>query len=114
MTEISFNKHSHTLILKNQYIIYSINIEDIYFFEKFGRKIDVVLYNKRITYYGTFKDLEKIINSNYFYKCHKSYIINFKKVFMIDKDEIIFFDIKDIAIVSKNNRNELTNIISNI
>ena len=98
-------------IVKNNIKMYNIDIDQIYFFEKFERKIEVVIKNRRISYYGSFIELAEIINKYSFIQCHKSYIVNYKKIFMIDKDEITFFDIKDKAYISKSHRENLINII---
>lgn len=88
-------------------------MEDIYYFETFGRKIDAVLKDKRISFYCSFMHLENIICNGDFYKCHKSYIVNYNKIFKVDKDEIAFHDINDIIIVSQNYKDSLINEIIN-
>lgn len=106
--------NTEKFIFKDNFKLYSINTSDIYFFEKYGKKTEIVTKNKRITYYGSFISLEKILNKKHFFKCHRSYIINLKKNFIIDKDEIIFFDIQDIALISKSNKEELISLIENL
>ncbi|MGB8452919.1 MAG: LytTR family DNA-binding domain-containing protein [Anaerocolumna sp.] len=102
------------LIIKNSIKLYSINLNDIYFFEKYGRKLEIVLNNKRISIYSSFIQLEKILKVDYFYQCHKSYIVNYKKIFEIDKDEIIFKEIKEYALVSQNYKEKLIELITTI
>lgn len=111
---LKYNKKNETLIIQNNYLLYSINLNDVYYFERLGRKIDVALFDKRISFYGSFVELENILDSKSFLKCHKSYIVNSNKIFKIDKDEISFSDIEDIIIVSENFKNSLISFIIQI
>lgn len=94
--------------------MYSVNINDIYFFEKFERKIEIVLKDKRISFYGSFISLEKMLDERIFIKCHKSYIVNISKILTIYKDEITFKDITNLIYISNNYKNILMNKIINI
>ncbi|SHO51744.1 LytR/AlgR family response regulator transcription factor [Anaerocolumna xylanovorans] len=105
-------RQDKSLIIKNNYLLYSINLNDIYYFERLGRKIEVVLYNKHVSFYGSFAELEKVLNKSSFIKCHKSYIVNYKKIFLIDKDEISFKEINDIIIVSQNFKDDLFKLVT--
>jgi DNA-binding LytR/AlgR family response regulator len=110
---IKYNKKDNSLILWNNNILYSLNIDHIYFFEKFGRKIEIVLYDKRISFYGSFKLLELVLDNKIFIKCHKSYIINYSKIYLIDKDEIYFHNINSMALLSNNYKKKLLEWLQN-
>jgi DNA-binding LytR/AlgR family response regulator len=117
MVEIFCNR-SHNdntvLIIKNKYVLYSINLEDIYYFEKDNKKIKIRTNNKTLTFYGSFIELENLICKNSFFcRCHKSFIVNYNKILLIDKDEIFFNNIKDVINVSSNYKDYLVNMISN-
>lgn len=105
--DVLFNENKSELIIKNMYKLYRININDIYYLEKCCRKIEIVLKDNPISFYGSFIQIEKMLTASNFFKCHKSYIVNCNKVFMIDKDEITFEDINEHAYVSREYKNEL-------
>ena len=105
------NNDAYFLIIKNKYLFYSINFNDIYFIEKKGKKVYIMLYNKIIEYYGSLYQLEYILKRNSFFKCHQSYIVNCKKILLINKDEIEFNDIKNTIFVSDRYKDDLINKI---
>lgn len=85
----------------------AIDLKDVYFFEKMGRKVNAVFRDKKIEYYGSLYQLEEIIKSRKFVRCHQSYIVNCEKVLMVDKDEIVFKDIVSTIYVSEKYKNDL-------
>lgn len=108
---IIYNNKDQSLILWNNNILYSLNIDQIYFFEKFERKIEIVLYDKRISFYGSFKALELVLDKRNFIKCHKSYIINYHKIYSIDKDEVYFHNMNNIALISNPFKKKLLELL---
>lgn len=70
-------------------IIY-FNMDDILFFETTNKdhRIRIHTCEEQLEFYGTLKDIEKIV-SDYYYKPHRSYLVNTKKIKSIDKDRLI-------------------------
>lgn len=62
------------------------NLEDILFFETTGKdhRIRVHAINEQFEFYGSMKDIEKQVSNDY-YKTHRSYLVNTKKIKAIDK-----------------------------
>lgn len=67
-----------------------LNYDDILFFETSGKehKITVHTINGQYEFYGTLKNLEKTVPSE-FYKSHRSYLINTRKIQSIDKSKML-------------------------
>lgn len=67
-----------------------IDYKDILFFETAGKehKISVHTINGQYEFYGTLRNIEKSISSD-FYKSHRSYLVNTKKIKSINKNKMI-------------------------
>ncbi|GKZ09384.1 hypothetical protein ANS017_07680 [Paraclostridium bifermentans] len=84
--------------------IVKFNVDSIYFFEVNNRTITVHYdfngeYETK-SFYGKLEDIEKQLDVNFFYRSHRSYIVNIKKIRKIASREI-FFDISQKAMVSR-------------
>lgn len=66
------------------------NMDEILFFETTNKdhKIRIHTCEEQLEFYGTLKDIEKIVSDNY-YKPHRSYLVNIKKIKSIDKEKLI-------------------------
>lgn len=95
-----------TIMLKTGGQTYNPDIRTIQYFEIFGHDIHVVLEDGGFTFYGTLTDIEKELSEKYFYRCHKSYLINLRFVSQILSNEVILRDGKRIP-VSKYRRKGL-------
>lgn len=75
-------------------------LDDIYYFEIWGRKIRASGKNGDIKYYGRMGELEKKLAGGDFFRCHKSYLVNLKYVNSYNAHEAIL-DNGEIVPVSK-------------
>lgn len=66
------------------------NFDDILFFETAGKghKISIHTRSGQSEFYGTLKNIEKNVSSD-FYKTHRSYLINTKKIKSINKSSMV-------------------------
>ncbi|EHI99451.1 two component transcriptional regulator, LytTR family [Clostridium sp. DL-VIII] len=66
------------------------NFDDILFFETAGKghKISIHTKSGQSEFYGTLKNIEKNVSSD-FYKTHRSYLINTKKIKSINKSSMV-------------------------
>lgn len=73
-----------------------LDYKDILFFETAGKehKISVHTIKGQFEFYGTLKNIEKTISSD-FYKTHRSYLVNTKKIKSIDKSKMIVEMVND-------------------
>ncbi|OOM79584.1 accessory protein regulator protein A [Clostridium puniceum] len=73
-----------------------LDFEDILFFETAGKehKISVHTFNGQSEFYGTLKNIEKTVSSD-FYKTHRSYLVNTKKIKSIDKNNMVIEMVND-------------------
>lgn len=76
--------------------IINFNLNDILFFETTSRdhRLRIHTCEEQLEFYGTLKEMEKLVPS-YYYKCHRSYLINTKKIKEIDKDKLVIRMIND-------------------
>lgn len=67
-----------------------LDFDEILFFETAGKehKISVHTFKGQYEFYGTLKNIEQAVSSN-FYKTHRSYLVNTKKIKSIDKSKMI-------------------------
>lgn len=68
------------------------NLDDILFFETTSKdhKIRIHTCEEQLEFYGTLREIEKMVSSDY-YKPHRSYLVNTKKIKVIDKDNFIIY-----------------------
>lgn len=69
-----------------------IKISDICFIEVFGRKLILHTSNSQIEFYGTLKEMEKLLRYNNFAKCNKCYLVNLSYVSQIAGNEVVIAD----------------------
>lgn len=114
---IEANKNYHdTYLKKNSFISINIgrrierfNTNEIIFFEttEIDHKLRVHTNTGQTEFYGSMKEIEEEINSD-FYKIHRSYLINLKKVKSIDKKALTVIMVNDeMCIVAKRYLKEL-------
>ena len=67
---------------------YSIPFEDIVYFEKNLRKIDMHTKRGVLSYYGRFCDLMPLLDSRFAF-CHKSYVLNIDEILCFSREAIV-------------------------
>ncbi|MHC1682698.1 MAG: LytR/AlgR family response regulator transcription factor [Clostridiaceae bacterium] len=70
--------------------IVNFNLNDVLFFETTNKdhKIRIHTCQEQLEFYGTLKELEKKVSLD-FYKPHRSYLVNIKRIKIIDKENLI-------------------------
>lgn len=97
---------SSFLLVKKGGDILKIRLCDILFCEAVNHKLTIHTNSGIVDYYENIADLEDKFDENFF-RCHRSYIINLKRVAAYEKDTVIF-DNGDNALVSRRKANELS------
>lgn len=114
--KISKNKRNRTIVLKMQKEIVSFDINQIYFFEVNNRIItvhyDAYGVYKTKEFYSKLDEVEKQLKEEAFYRSHRSYLVNIKKIRKIASKEI-YFNVEARAMVSRNKYLELKEIYLN-
>lgn len=110
ISNIYEEKKFKTIVLKSQKEVISFDLSSIYFFEVNNRIItmhyEINREYKTREFYGKLDDLELQLKGESFFRSHRSYIVNIKKIRKIVSREI-FFDILPKAIVSRSRYLEL-------
>lgn len=90
-----------TFEYKKDYDIIKVNIKDILYFEKVGRKIKIVTHNGQDHFNGSLSALKNGLPHT-FLQPHSSFIVNFDKITHLRKDFIIMIDHKEIPVSQRN------------
>ncbi len=88
INEVIDRKTTHFEAVSNNHT-FRIQIDDIYYFECNGRKIDIHTKNGIITILGKMNQIEASLQNKKFFRCHKGYIVNFEHVCEFSNNEII-------------------------
>lgn len=76
-------------------------LDDIYYFEIRGRKIDAHGTSGIFSYYEQIGLLEKELRGRGFFRCHKSYLVNLKYVDVYNRQELVLDNGERIAIARR-------------
>lgn len=79
------NTHFEAICNNNTF---RIQLSDIYFFESRGRKIDISTKDGIKTITGKINHIDATLSNKKFFRCHKSYLVNFEHVYMFSNNEI--------------------------
>lgn len=87
---ISYRKHSNKEGLKISVDgkTTTVDFKDIIYIESCGRNIDVHVGDKMMTTHIKISDMEKLLPDKSFFRCHRSYIINYKYVDNLERYEV--------------------------
>jgi len=97
---------NNRLIIRNSSGVFFVNVEDIYFIEKYGKKILIHNTNNICETSCSFSELKALLTQQ-FLRVHKSYIVNMDRIYRIklagnQSYEIYFYDYDQVAIMSRN------------
>ena len=84
---IQVNGGNEYLVLSRKQGTTRIKIDDILYFEKELRIIHVYTEDDIYSFYGSFKELKKMIDKR-FCRCHNSFIVNLNKTVHLERYEI--------------------------
>lgn len=93
------------LYVKSERRLIKIDIPSIYLIEAKGDYIQVKTENKNYTVHSTLKKIEEKLPGDVFFKVHRSYIINVKKIVDIEDNSVLVK--RDVIPLSRSNRPEL-------
>ncbi len=88
------------IILKIDEITKKVSINDIIYAEASDKYCYIRTTKESLLYKKTLSDLESLLPEDYFYRCHRSYIVNFKHIISHTNSDIMF-DNNEKALISK-------------
>jgi len=97
----AYNSIKSYFVVKNNDEIIRLKYDEIFFFEKQQRKINIYSRRGNFMFNGTIRELEFQLENLNFIKCHQAYFINMSKLFIFRRDEIVFRDIEKTVPVSR-------------
>lgn len=65
-----------------------IDLQELLYCEIYGHQINIILADRQISYYGTLNEIEDIVKDKYFFRCHRSYLVNLAQISMIGTDSV--------------------------
>lgn len=80
-TDFVYIKHNSRLI--------KLNNEDIYFIEALKDYVSIYTEDMKYTIHSTMKEMENKLNSNDFFRIHRSFIVNLKKIKEIESQNVV-------------------------
>ncbi|WP_209702043.1 LytR/AlgR family response regulator transcription factor [Clostridium algifaecis] len=95
---LAYNNFKKINIIEKEYItldigseIVNFNPDEILFFETYkDHKIRLHMFNESIEFYCSLNKIQLLL-PEYFYKCHRSYIVNVRNIKSIDKNNLIIY-----------------------
>ena len=109
-----YNKHTKTLAIKCGGKWERLLYKDIIYFEKVGKKVNIVKKFGKCSFYSSFESLRKTIDMNYFFQCHQGYIINRYRMKTF-KDNFITLEGAEVSIpVSRRLRKETVELFEKL
>ena len=87
-------------------------LDDIYYFEIKGRKIDIHTADGILTYYEQIGVLESHLQGKGFFRCHKSFLINLKYVDTYNRQEVILDNGEKVMIAKRRYDDFIKEILS--
>ena len=77
------------IIISSEHQIKKILLKDIIYIESVGRMVKIHCTGGVIKTYKQIGDLEQTLSDKYFFRCHKSFLLNLEYVSRFDKSEIV-------------------------
>jgi two-component system LytT family response regulator len=90
-----------------------IDYQDILYVESNNNYVTIVLLNQKHNAYLTLTEIAEALPVKLFYRVHKSFIINYNKISLIDGNQIILID-KTVLQIGNTYREAFLNIIQNL
>lgn len=97
-------------IRTKQGIVY-LKYQDIYYFERQGRKIYALARTGNYEFIDTLKSIMEHLDENIFLRCHQGFIVNIDKVLSISNNEIMLCNIGRTIPVSRKYRKDVLNAL---
>lgn len=85
---MAFTKDSDFILIKSGTEYYKIKLSDILYIRGTGNYVTFVTKKKEILSLLAMKDISETLSSKMFFRIHKSYIINFSHVDLIESDQV--------------------------
>lgn len=92
--------------------VLKVNYDEIYYFEKFLRKVRLVYSSGEIEYYNSFKKLMEELDMSKFVQCHQSFIVSIDKITNYKNQEIFIEDLNEYIPVSKGSIKKVKNALA--
>lgn len=105
------NIENTTFEYKKERDVVKVNLKDILYFEKVGRKTKIVTTGEKDFFNETMSSIKNRISSN-FVESHESFLINFDKISLLQKDFIIMSNDDKIPVSRRNLSNIRTMLIN--
>ena len=95
-----------TFIYKKGHGMDKIQIKDILYFQSRNRKIEIITQNSSEEFYGSLDDVYEQVKKNQFLWIHKSYIVNYKFIKILEYDQLTMTN-GQVLSISQNKRKHI-------
>ena len=84
-----FEKKEEHIWIKSGYSAYKVPVHNILYAETYGRKVHIHTKKKIYDTHISLGQIEKMLNMNQFFRCHRGYLVNLQYVEAIEKESLI-------------------------
>jgi two-component system response regulator AgrA len=100
-----------SIVIKSGFNIYTLNLNEILYFEKYGHLLVVHNFSGKIESAESLDSIELKLDNKKFFRCHKFFIINISHIVRIDfLSNVVYLKNDETCAVSKRCKKELKNI----
>lgn len=96
------SKDAQILTINYNKSIMNIKMNNIISLEKIGNKINIVCFEDRYQFYGTFQEITKKLDNTKFIQVHQGYIVNLEKVSRYENQNLVMMNECIIPVSKKN------------
>lgn len=107
----AYSNKNRIFSFKTRQGIVCLKYQDIYYFERQGKKIYVSTQLSSYKFTGTLKSIMKYLDKNIFLRCHQGFIVNIDKFLNINNDAIILRDLEQTIPISRRYRQDVLNAL---
>lgn len=113
---LNHQKHNKGAIIKirSGNTDYTVELQNIIYVESINQKLVVHTKNRNIEFFGYLKDIINELNKNgkYFYRCHRSYIVNINHIKEVNyKDSYIIMSGDEKCYMSRQQKGEIKGVL---
>ncbi|MGL5692575.1 MAG: LytR/AlgR family response regulator transcription factor, partial [Peptostreptococcaceae bacterium] len=89
LDKLNDNNEDTTIIVETGKKVIKLNYNEILYCIMFSPYIDIHINSEKIVIRKKISEMEEILPSEYFVRCHRSYIVNIKYIKLITKNEVV-------------------------
>ncbi|WIV11588.1 LytTR family DNA-binding domain-containing protein [Proteiniborus sp. MB09-C3] len=103
----AYNNMNKTFSYRTRQGIVSLKYEDIYYFERQGKKTYILTQVGKYEFSGTIKSIMESLDKNIFLRCHQGFVVNTEKFLNINNNEMVLRGIEQAIPIGRKYRQDV-------